>query len=172
MFALSRLCGLRVRIAALKRPLVTFTTRNKRPLTLTATLICGGGIFAIKFANQKALCKSRIVDRKVESKAKFEWKRFLNLLIPHLKYLMGAILSALIVAALNIKSPQRLGDVVNAALNNANFASEALQLVKLYLLQGGFTFAYIYTLSIVGERVAAQMRKVTLIHSYLGMGGF
>ncbi|CAB3387083.1 Hypothetical predicted protein [Cloeon dipterum] len=44
-----------------------------------------------------------------------------------------------------------------------NFAlaiqAPAMKLVKLYLAQSVFTFAYIYMLSSVGERVAAQLKK-------------
>lgn len=95
--------------------------------------------------------------------------------------------ASFVVAALNIQIPQVLGSVVNVMTGfmsgkiTESFGTiikePALRLVRLYIaqvwwslhlnkllyltniLQAVFTFGYIYLLSSVGERVAAQLRK-------------
>ena len=107
----------------------------------------------------------------------FDWPQLLRLLWPHIWYLLAAAASALAVAALNIEIPRMLGSLVNVvsevALNAGGngipardaeefysaFREPAAKMVKLYLAQGLLTFGYIYSLSCVGEKVAAEMRK-------------
>ncbi|XP_017481699.1 PREDICTED: ATP-binding cassette sub-family B member 8, mitochondrial [Rhagoletis zephyria] len=104
---------------------------------------------------------------------KFDWKRLWSYLEPHLWELLGAIAAALIVAFINIRIPNLLGDLVNTLARYANtyvkdplhnsFFSDvrrpASNLLSLYFLQSGFTFIYIYLLSRVGERLAAKLRQ-------------
>ena len=74
------------------------------------------------------------------------------MLIPHLGYLIVAIVSALATAYLNIEIPQSLGQIVNVVATfvrtNGNAANESMsnflnqirdpakQIVKMYLAQG------------------------------------
>ncbi|XP_004520570.1 ATP-binding cassette sub-family B member 8, mitochondrial [Ceratitis capitata] len=104
---------------------------------------------------------------------KFDWRRFWTYLEPHVWELLGAIAAALIVAFINIRIPNLLGDLVNTLARYANtyvkdplhnsFFSDvrrpASNLLSLYFLQSGFTFIYIYLLSRVGERIAAKLRQ-------------
>jgi len=105
--------------------------------------------------------------------AKFDWLQFFRLLLPHFAHLLAAVATALAVAMLNIKIPQLLGDIVNVVARSgeattgteavelflAQIKEPALQMVKLYVAQSAMTFAYIYSLSCVGERVAEKMRQ-------------
>jgi len=117
----------------------------------------------------------------VPSTQKFDFVRMLQMLKANAAYLVVAVGSALAVAALNIRIPQLLGDIVNivaqtfadasnqesgggdGAENLSNFLRDirepAVQMAKLYLGQAALTFAYIYSLSCVGERIAVSMRK-------------
>ncbi|XP_055948459.1 mitochondrial potassium channel ATP-binding subunit-like isoform X1 [Argiope bruennichi] len=110
---------------------------------------------------------------KLHQEAKFDWKRFYKIVKAEIVYILLAVVSALIVALLNIKIPILLGDMVNVVSSflsdngyekdAATFFSElrepAIQLVYMYLAQSLFTFAYISILSVSGERVARNMRK-------------
>ena len=74
------------------------------------------------------------------------------MLIPHMGYLIVAIVSALATAYLNIEIPQSLGQIVNVVATfvrtNGNAANESMtnflnqirepakQIVKMYLAQG------------------------------------
>ncbi|XP_059170888.1 mitochondrial potassium channel ATP-binding subunit-like [Physella acuta] len=111
------------------------------------------------------------------SHPKFQWKSFLQLLWEDIFYLIGAILAALGAAIVNIQIPLMLGDLTNIVssytkdvVDGSNFLSEmkmpALKLCALYGLQGLLTFAYISFLAVVGENMAARLRK-KLFHSLL-----
>lgn len=95
--------------------------------------------------------------------------------------LLIAVISALAVAALNIRIPVCLGDIVNVlshyascgdggtvdhAARAAQFFAEirapALKLMAIYVVQSIFTTVYISTLSFVGERMAARLRQAML----------
>ncbi|KAH8265180.1 hypothetical protein KR044_012956, partial [Drosophila immigrans] len=102
----------------------------------------------------------------------FDWRRFWTYLEPHTWELIGAICAALIVAFINIRIPNLLGDLVNTLARYANtyvkdpihnsfvkdVSKPASNLLSLYMLQSGFTFLYIYLLSRIGEQMAAKMR--------------
>jgi len=104
-------------------------------------------------------------------KEQFDWSKFCSMLLPHSFYILIAISSALVVAFLNIQLPQLLGSVVNVVANNLNqnhdaspnfselIKEPAVKMIKLYLAQSAFTFSYIYSLSCVGERIAAKLRE-------------
>ncbi|CAL1270222.1 unnamed protein product [Larinioides sclopetarius] len=110
---------------------------------------------------------------KLHQEARFDWKKFYSIVKNEIVYILLAVLSALVVALLNIKIPIALGDMVNVVSSFLNdngyekdavtFFSElrepAIQLVYMYLAQSLFTFAYISILSVSGERVACNMRK-------------
>ncbi|XP_031845301.1 mitochondrial potassium channel ATP-binding subunit isoform X1 [Nomia melanderi] len=102
----------------------------------------------------------------------FKWKRFLYYLHPYLWQLLIALTSALAVAILNIWIPQCVGSVINVLTKicqNNEVGSEknmllqltepAFALARMYIAQAFFTFAYIYTLSHVGERLAMKLRQ-------------
>ncbi|XP_061391239.1 mitochondrial potassium channel ATP-binding subunit [Musca vetustissima] len=104
---------------------------------------------------------------------KFDWKRFWSYLEPHLWEFLGAIAAALVVAFINIRIPNLLGDLINILaryantyvkdpLNNSFFkdvGKPASNLLSLYVMQSGFTFLYIYLLSRIGEQMAAKLRQ-------------
>ncbi|XP_068620128.1 mitochondrial potassium channel ATP-binding subunit [Battus philenor] len=126
------------------------------------------------YYNGSVFCKahvSRTVQRRPnlhDDSAKFDWKRFLEYLLPHKWLLAAAVASALAVAFLNVYIPAMLGVIVNILADmrknpGVDFIEEikipALKMVSLYIGQAVFTFFYIHLLAQVGERVAAQMKQ-------------
>ncbi|XP_043271928.1 mitochondrial potassium channel ATP-binding subunit isoform X2 [Venturia canescens] len=107
----------------------------------------------------------------------FLLRRLIKYLLPHLCFFLIALASAFVVAMLNIWIPQCVGQVINVitkvrqdvktgyedsySLTSVfqQLANPALKLARMYVAQALFTFAYIYTLSCVGERVAVQLRQ-------------
>ncbi|ELU02451.1 hypothetical protein CAPTEDRAFT_155008 [Capitella teleta] len=98
----------------------------------------------------------------------FPWKEFFALVWPDIWCLVGAIISALAVAFINIQIPLQLGQVVNVLSSYTsetvgNFLEDikkpATRLITLYGIQGVLSFAYISLLGAIGERVAARLRK-------------
>lgn len=103
----------------------------------------------------------------------FEWKKFFKYLYPHIWYLLLALSSALVVALLNIQIPRCVGSVINVLTEICQnthksdstrevilqLTRPAFALARMYIMQALFTFAYIYTLSHVGERVAVSLRQ-------------
>lgn len=81
--------------------------------------------------------------------------------------------AALVVAFINIRIPNMLGNLINILaqyantyvkdpLNNSFFkdvSKPASNLLSLYVMQSGFTFLYIYLLSRIGEQMAAKLRQ-------------
>ncbi|CAH2042661.1 unnamed protein product, partial [Iphiclides podalirius] len=144
--------------------------KNKQSCTLTRSFVdvqkktCNGPVFCKALATRTIQRRPNLHD----DSAKFDWKRFLEYLIPHKWLLAAAVASALAVAFLNVYIPAMLGVIVNVLANmkhnpTADFIEEvklpALKLVSLYLGQALFTFLYIHLLAQVGERVAAQMKQ-------------
>ncbi|CAG2164665.1 unnamed protein product, partial [Oppiella nova] len=88
-------------------------------------------------------------------------------------YLLIAITSALIVAILNIEIPLSIGSVMDvlsrfANEENSSFWSNrffvemkgpAHRVFQLFVLQSLFTFAYISSLAVVGEKAASRIRS-------------
>lgn len=163
-------------------------TNASRLLQTTRLLVWGGGSLAIGLGARSwwaghrgaiVHCEgSRLAIRKEEeedtsSDQHFDWKRLWTYLEPHLWELIGAVCAALIVAYINIRIPNLLGDLVNTLARYANtyvmdpinnsfvkdVSKPASNLLSLYMLQSGFTFMYIYLLSRVGEQMAAKMRQ-------------
>ncbi|XP_013114356.2 mitochondrial potassium channel ATP-binding subunit [Stomoxys calcitrans] len=105
--------------------------------------------------------------------SKFDWKRFWSYLEPYLWEFLGAIAAALVVAYINIRIPNLLGDLINILARYANtyvkdpldnsffkdVSRPASNLLSLYVVQSGFTFLYIYLLSRIGEQMAAKLRQ-------------
>ena len=97
----------------------------------------------------------------------FDFRRLIELLKENIGYLVAAVGSALVVAFLNIKIPQHLGQIVNIVAatfastddnpqsNLAHFLEQirtpAINMAKLYLGQALMTFTYIYSLACVGK---------------------
>ncbi|XP_066584500.1 mitochondrial potassium channel ATP-binding subunit [Prorops nasuta] len=128
----------------------------------------------LKSHRNSVLAKAKPIITNVQnqnSKEIFRWKIFFKYLYPHIWYLLLALSSALVVALLNIWIPQSVGDVINALTRvaksgNSNTTDDVLQqlkepaikLIHMYVTQALFTFGYIFMLSHIGERMAAQMR--------------
>ncbi|KAK7862914.1 hypothetical protein R5R35_002461 [Gryllus longicercus] len=101
--------------------------------------------------------------------AKFDWKKFFEMLWPHAWHLASAIAGALAVAFLNIKIPLVLGEIINilsellktgsGLVITKEMAKPIKNLIGMYVAQAAFTFLYISLLSCVGERIAASMKQ-------------
>ncbi|XP_073813685.1 mitochondrial potassium channel ATP-binding subunit [Musca autumnalis] len=151
---------------------------------LKALLIGGGGVSLGLAARMwqhgryKVQCEGNrlagVLQKTLQQEdGKFDWKRFWSYLEPHLWELLGAIAAALVVAFINIRIPNLLGDLINILaryantyvkdpLNNSFFkdvGKPASNLLSLYVMQSGFTFLYIYLLSRIGEQMAAKLRQ-------------
>ncbi|KAH8265120.1 hypothetical protein KR026_010560, partial [Drosophila bipectinata] len=157
-----------------------------RLLHTTRLLLWGGGSLALGMGarswwagrgcvvhcegNRLALREVPEIDEDAKAE-KFDWRKLWSYLEPHLWELIGAVCAALIVAYINIRIPNLLGDLVNTLAPYANtfvmannsfvkdVSKPASNLLSLYMLQSGFTFMYIYLLSRVGEQMAARMRQ-------------
>uniref|UniRef100_A0A0B7AEF4 Mitochondrial potassium channel ATP-binding subunit n=1 Tax=Arion vulgaris TaxID=1028688 RepID=A0A0B7AEF4_9EUPU len=102
---------------------------------------------------------------------KFPWNLFLRLVWKDIFYLLGAVLAAIGAAMVNIQIPLMLGELTNivtlfateTASNVTDFISEirlpAIKLLTVYVLHGICTFSYISLLAVVGENMAARLRK-------------
>ncbi|KAI5746061.1 hypothetical protein M8J76_016856 [Diaphorina citri] len=156
------------------------TEKTLKDSNLTLKLfISTSGICLVKLIsdNHTVLCqsaKSRAVgypdqNALVHKEPQFEWKQFLQLLIPEIWSLLGAVSAALLVAFINIQLPLYLGNIINILAKftqdstaQLSFMSEmkepALKLVGLYVAQSVFTCVYISLLSGLGERIAAKLR--------------
>ncbi|KAK2158178.1 hypothetical protein LSH36_175g04051 [Paralvinella palmiformis] len=146
-----------------------------RLLVLTLGSGCVGVVTFIRTFSNHAHCEYKPKNRLSAyeetgniPEPKLPWKEFFKLLLPDIWYLIGAILSALAVAILNIQIPLMLGDVVNILTkytteSNGDFVQDikapALKLCYLYGFQGLLTFVYISLLGSLGERVATRLRK-------------
>lgn len=117
---------------------------------------------------------TRLLEAKKGSTAAFDWASFLRFLKPDWLPLLVAVISALIVAALNIQIPVFLGVVVDvlskvkasgpeSTTNVGSFFEQirgpATQLFLIYVMQSVFTGIYIATLSYTGERYATRLRQ-------------
>lgn len=147
-------------------------------LVLGGSILITGSLYARLQWKSPVLCRAKRWTRTVELESssgehQFPWKEFLKLLLPDIWYLLGAVLSALAVAFINIRIPLLIGGLVNvlskyaspesATTSSCNSFMEdikqpALQLVSMYALQGILTCGYISLLSSFGERMAARLR--------------
>lgn len=122
---------------------------------------------------KQAYCVGRLAQRihaDTDSKKVYPeipWLEFFKLLLPEILFLLGAIVSAIAVAIVNIKIPLILGDLVNVVSKHATenvhkylaeIAKPATSLLSMYGIQALLTTFYITMLSIVGERMAARLR--------------
>ncbi|CAD5224267.1 unnamed protein product [Bursaphelenchus xylophilus] len=105
------------------------------------------------------------------------WKELFRLIRPYLHWLLTAIAAAVLVAILNVRIPLQLGQLVNAISNFLgnkdpqhfqHINRAAINLLTSYIGQAVFTFGYISFLSIMGEKMAADLR-VTLFQHLLQM---
>nr|APD26531.1 ATP-binding cassette transporter subfamily B member 8 protein [Brachionus koreanus] len=107
------------------------------------------------------------LDAKNKKKEPFDWIEFLKLVWNEKFYFFAATISAFLVAVLNIQIPQDLGNLINSVYdmlksNETNYESlykPAFNLIKLYIAQSVFTFSYIYTLGIMGENMASNLKN-------------
>lgn len=167
-------------------PTPTPPSNATRLLHTTRLLLWGGGSLALGMGARSwwagrgcvvhcdgtRLAQREVPEIDVDARAeKFDWRKLWSYLEPHLWELIGAVCAALIVAYINIRIPNLLGDLVNTLARYANtfvtdnnsfvkdVSKPATNLLSLYMLQSGFTFMYIYLLSRVGEQMAARMRQ-------------
>ncbi|CAN8004520.1 unnamed protein product, partial [Ixodes hexagonus] len=148
--------------------------------SLQLWLLGGGCCISLTAASgltlRRAECKAprtRLLEAKKESQVPFDWSAFFRFLKPDWLPLLVAVISALVVAALNINIPVCLGAVVNVLskirsnVEPPNSSSEffeeirgpAFRLLTIFVLQSVFTSIYISTLSYTGERFAARLRQ-------------
>ncbi|KAL1471007.1 hypothetical protein MTO96_023926 [Rhipicephalus appendiculatus] len=160
-------------------------SRSHRPLRhilvlgggCTVTLSVALGRCLLQTRVQCAKHNTRLLDAKKGSTATFDWASFFRFLKPDWLPLLVAVVSALIVAALNIKIPVFLGAVVEvlSRIKSGNtspgaspisFFEEirgpAVRLFLIYVMQSVFTAIYISTLSFTGERYATRLRQALL----------
>ncbi|CAG0916294.1 unnamed protein product [Notodromas monacha] len=114
------------------------------------------------------------------------WAFLWSMLKPYLLLLAGAVVSALLVAWLNIEIPRLLGSIIGvvskfivnerpiagevADASNTPFGAEffaaikapALRLLAVYAFQANMTYIYLRMLSSLGERVASDLRRKLL----------
>ncbi|KAF7636302.1 hypothetical protein Mgra_00004289 [Meloidogyne graminicola] len=121
-----------------------------------------------------ARCKGRIVtsiDRSYKQQfisQPVSWAEFLSLIRPYFLWLFCAAVAAAFIAALNIKIPIILGQLVNQIYlfirqDGGNFVFSglkpiALKLVSVYVAQAFATFLCITSLSLMGEKMSADLR--------------
>ncbi|CAG2058581.1 unnamed protein product, partial [Timema podura] len=136
-------------------------------------LVVALGAAGLGLSSNFAACQpSRVVGLSPKEEQKdpsFDWSKFLELLRPHIWWLLAAVVGAFIVALLNVEIPRILGSVVNVVAQCIRdegaphflekIRGPAVRLLFLYVAQAGFTFVYIYLLSNVGERVATRMKQ-------------
>lgn len=151
---------------------------NAEAFKLTRFLVFGGtGVsLAVHLKNTKLVveCEANRLKglRSSEKEIKFDWKRFWTYLRPHLAKFLAAIVTALVVAYLNIQIPTLLGGLVNALSKYARDVKEfdqgqflsdmkphAIKLFTCYIGQSIFTFMYILLLSQIGEQMATKIRQ-------------
>ncbi|KAK2711430.1 mitochondrial potassium channel ATP-binding subunit-like [Artemia franciscana] len=146
----------------------------------SAALFAGCQVINWKKARCEALKVTTRFDvgsKLVAVQPEFSWRKLFEYLKPQLWQLIGAIVSAFIVAILNIEIPRLLGNVVDVVSQFSLGRQEARELGEIivsyldairqpatklclyYLAQSFFTFSYITCLSQVGERMAANLRS-------------
>ncbi|XP_076823258.1 mitochondrial potassium channel ATP-binding subunit-like [Clavelina lepadiformis] len=138
---------------------------------------------ALKSTDVKVMCEKLETNHhhhsKVEENADFPFYEFFwNYLVKEIVPLTLAVVAALVGAAMNMKIPEALGDLINSLnklthsefRNGADYFQElknpVWQLVSLYICQALTTFAYISLLSHAGENIACKLRQ-DLFRSYL-----
>ncbi|ESO06704.1 hypothetical protein HELRODRAFT_94228 [Helobdella robusta] len=119
-----------------------------------------------------------VLKKKQEEELYFPWGHFLQLLKPHMFWLISAIVGAVAVAYLNIQIPLILGEVVNAlvlfanenSVNSRDFvetiSQPAKKLILFYGMQGFLTSLYITFLFNLGENLASDLKQM-LFHSII-----
>lgn len=144
-------------------------------------LVAAGGLTFSLFSCRSYLLANVKCDRLVglsppttntakDKTGNFDWRMLWLYLKPHLTKFLGAICAALAVAYFNIQIPNLLGTLINTLAqftNSSRGTGEFLASVKeplfriftIYVLQAGFTAAYISLLSQIGEQMACQIRQ-------------
>uniref|UniRef100_A0A915DFC8 ABC transmembrane type-1 domain-containing protein n=1 Tax=Ditylenchus dipsaci TaxID=166011 RepID=A0A915DFC8_9BILA len=127
-----------------------------------------GGFCLIRKAHCKNITRRTNLEQTVRLQTKpLTWTDLWRLIKPYFHWLLAAALGAIIAAILNIQIPILLGDLINVIAKSltAKVAVEiskinpiAAHLLVLYAGQAVFTFLYITCLSIMGERIAADLR--------------
>lgn len=133
-------------------------------------VVTGCGVLSCKvlFNLNSARCEARVEPAQIiattdQDSAPFPWVQFLKSLLPHIIALSIALATAVIVAVMNTKIGVSIGSLVNVL--SANLPSggtssgqtfyqqvkdPAVRIVKLYATHAAMTFAYIYSLAVVG----------------------
>ncbi|GMT24278.1 hypothetical protein PFISCL1PPCAC_15575 [Pristionchus fissidentatus] len=143
-----------------------------KPLRLSGLAL---SISAVPFA-RAVECKrgSSRVDhlRQIDAReAHLSLSELASLIAPHSLWLVVAVVAAFMTALLNIQIPLFLGELIDAmaeiikehsqlgAASLAPISPVVMKLVASYAAQAGLTFIYITFLSVLGERMAADLRK-------------
>ncbi|GAB0087696.1 ATP-binding cassette sub-family B member 8, mitochondrial [Sergentomyia squamirostris] len=106
------------------------------------------GLHCLRTRSVNVKCQTALPVREI-SHHQFDWHRLWSYLRPHCLKLLGAVISAIVVAYLNIKIPIFLGVFVNTLTKYAGVGG-ATSL---------FTFFYIILLSQIGEDMAAKIKQ-------------
>lgn len=121
-------------------------------------------------ANDDEFNSEHAGERSDENSPQMTLEEWWSLIKPQFSYLLLSVLGSFAIAFLNIKIPICLGDLVNELsrfVNTTEFdpnkflsaiKEPALRLVWAYLLQGAATTITIQSLSVLGERMAADLR--------------
>lgn len=93
--------------------------------------------------------------------------RILNLTVPHLKWVVGFILTIAVVAGLDSIGTYLVKMVIDEGILTANRAALVnifIMYGALILVQSGSTFLFIYLAGILGERIRYDLRKKMFNH--------
>jgi hypothetical protein len=151
---------------------VALTRPTKSLSTTIQWTIAGCGVLTVRclFDHKTAKCEVHVQApasvKDETTSAAFPWLQFFGTLWPHVMALTIAIVTALAVAILNTNIGVTIGKLVNVLSahlpavgaqesSGQSFMEQvrgpAYQIVKLYASHAAMTFAYIYSLSIVGK---------------------
>lgn len=154
----------------------TKNSGSRQTSTTVQWIIAGGGIVTAKllFDLKIAKCEARVEEpltlqktpenlETVAVDSSFPWTQFLMHLLPHAVALSIALVTAVAVAIMNTQIGLSIGSLVNVLSNNLpstggsgqsffqQVKEPAVKLAKLYASHALMTFAYIYSLAVVGE---------------------
>ncbi|CAD5218164.1 unnamed protein product [Bursaphelenchus okinawaensis] len=167
---------------SISRQITQFVVKSSKKNSNLKKFIAGKSLALAGLTIRYAECRSKSTSTlRSESRRlpapEVSWNDLSRLIKPYLHWLLTAVAAAILVAILNVRIPLQLGDLVNAIshfLNNKNqeqfgeINQAAINLLTSYVGQALFTFGYISFLSIMGEKMAADLR-IRLFHHLLQM---
>uniref|UniRef100_A0A914DKB6 Mitochondrial potassium channel ATP-binding subunit n=1 Tax=Acrobeloides nanus TaxID=290746 RepID=A0A914DKB6_9BILA len=148
--------------------LPTSKTKIFNGIKLCGIGFCCKQLFFTRIAHCATTTKSsRLTSNREVVVSKLTWREFWKIIKPYLHWLIIAAITAIIVAVMNIKIPILLGDLINviagfikskSTIEFSKLNPIATRLMVLYFAQAIFTFFYITCLSIMGEKIATDLR--------------